>query len=194
MAMTEHQQIKKFSAIKISINNLKNTTNIIKEKEFISLSFNSETLVRVNLIGIVVSVDETGFLLDDGTNNIFCRFFDFFTNRKLTVGELILVVGKPRFFENQIYVSCEIIRPLEDFSWFKLRKLELEKEENNRANDSEKTISRVYSILKELDKGQGVDISNLNSHLGYNAKFFIENLIKNGEVFKIKGEKFKVLE
>lgn len=191
MVLMSQQQNKRFPAIKISINNLKKA-DITKEKDFIGLSFNNKSLVRVNLIGLVVSVDETGFLLDDGSNNVFCRFFDFFPKKKLSTGELILVIGKPRIFEKQIYVSCEVVRVLEDFSWFKLRELELGKEKNTNSF-SEKSISRVYSALKELDGGFGVDELQLKTYLGYDAKLFIETLIKNGDVFQVKNGKFKVL-
>jgi len=185
------QQIKRFPAVKVSIKDIK-SAKIVNENNNFSLVLNDTPLFRVNIIGSVVSLSEDGFLLDDSSGNVFVRYFDFVPKKKLVLGDLVLVVGKTRVFEREIYISCEVVRILDDVNWFKLRQEELKK--NNGDFNEEKSSRVVYSKLKELDEGSGVDVGKLNGVLGYDAKFFIDELVKGGDVFEIKVGVFKVLE
>ena len=87
---------------------------------------------RVNLIAVIVSKtdDDAGYqgiMLDDGSGKINIRSFgseiDF---KPFNIGDLVLVVGRPREFNNDKYLVPEIIKKLDDKKWIEVRKLELQ--------------------------------------------------------------------
>lgn len=88
---------------------------------------------RVNLMGVIINKNyQEGFaslMIDDSSGSIALRawkenagILDTFS-----VGELVLVVGKVRNFNNKIYVVPDFLRKLENADWLRFRKLELEK-------------------------------------------------------------------
>lgn len=84
---------------------------------------------RVNIIGVAVAASNKGnynvITIDDGTGNISLR--DFEKKFEIAVGSIVTVIGKPRSFNNEIYVLPEIIKKIENKKWAELRKLELKK-------------------------------------------------------------------
>ncbi|MBI5398266.1 hypothetical protein HZB03_02270 [Candidatus Woesearchaeota archaeon] len=87
---------------------------------------------RVNLLGVIISnstaregLASSVLMLDDGSGRIMLRSFD---TRLISaaVGDLVLVVGRPREFNGERYVMPEIIRKLDNLKWIEVRKQELE--------------------------------------------------------------------
>lgn len=72
-------------------------------------------LARVRLIGIVIQEQERSILLDDGLGTIWLRYFDVKPN--VTVGEAVQVIGRPRMYNDEMYVSIEILRALPSQDW-----------------------------------------------------------------------------
>ena len=88
---------------------------------------------RVNIIGFVVNKNEmeNGFSLDvdDGTGQISLRAWqdDLKILEGFNIGDLVLVMGRPREFSSTVYIVPEIVKKLDNYAWMKFRKLELEK-------------------------------------------------------------------
>ena len=86
---------------------------------------------RANLLGIVVlksnEADYVVLDIDDGSGKISLRSFgsDLAMNN-FEVGDIVLVVGRPREFNEQKYIAPEIIKKLDNIKWIELRKLELQ--------------------------------------------------------------------
>ncbi|MBI4739356.1 hypothetical protein HY772_07465 [Candidatus Woesearchaeota archaeon] len=87
---------------------------------------------RVNLLGVIVSGRATGeglassvLVLDDGSGQIVLRSFDT-RSFSVVVGDLVLVIGRPREFAGERYVVPEIVRKLDNPKWVDVRKRELE--------------------------------------------------------------------
>ncbi len=88
---------------------------------------------RINTIAVVVDKEEqlstTTMTVDDGTATIAMRSFDndqadIFADHK--VGDMLLIIGRPREYNAQKYIIPEIIRKLADQRWAEVRKKQLE--------------------------------------------------------------------
>ncbi len=99
---------------------------------------------RTNIIGIIVSIQEeeltySSFIIDDGTEKISIRSFE---NKdaikRLQIGDPVLVIGRPRTFNNETYLTLEIVKKISNPKWIELRKLELNYKQEE---VTEKTIS-----------------------------------------------------
>jgi len=186
----------------------------------------STKVSRCNIIAVVVSIPtdiDNNVLIDDGTEKISLRTFEapsIFD--KVTIGDVILVIGKPREYNDEIYIIPEIIKKIKDNGWVLLRKKELalhvlktknnqpeQKEENMRKkvekDDSSEhmenptelpsEIKDVYGIIKNLDTGEGADTQEvIKKFPGKNTEKIITNLLLEGEIFEIKPGRLKVLE
>ncbi|MFH1589162.1 MAG: hypothetical protein ABIB43_01200 [archaeon] len=165
---------------------------------------------RANLMGVIVSNEGTSCVIDDGSGQIQLRTFDetnIFVNKK--IGELVLVIGKPKVFNEQKYFVPEIIKKIDNKNWILYRLLELSKiqkvslpKEINSKKSNEQTISSpttnlmelVIKKISELDLGQGVRIEDVLSFFNSNeTNVLINQLIEQGEVFEIKPGVVKVI-
>ena len=166
--------------------------------------------------------NNTSLIIEDKTGQIMIRMFEEMQNiQSLQLGDIVTIIGKPREFSGQKYFVPEVIKST-DMQWYKYRLLELEKivrqkinqpikKESNspkiiqditQQNNSQTTFERqkskaelIYESIKELDNGQGVDISLISEKFPKeNIDEHITGLISQGDVFEIKKGKLKVLE
>jgi RPA family protein len=177
------------------------------------IEVNGNKISRVNLIGVVVlKVDENNVVLDDGSGKIPLRVFennDFF--KKVDIGDVILMIGRPREFGSEKYIIVEILKKIENPVWIDVRKMELSLNKNlaidsgeeKKANIQEDIIEeikddpceRIFNLIKEIDKGEGVDVEEILSRIkDENVEKTIKRLLENGEIFEVKPGKLKVLE
>ena len=161
---------------------------------------------RVNIIGIVVQKSETDnytvLTIDDGTGKISARVFEnSIVANNIGVGNVVVMVGKPREFSSEKYILIETIRNI-DPEWAKVRKLELRKLEQpivklpavqEDVMDLTPT-NKILKMIKELDKGDGVSIEDLASENTGDTDKIIDMLLKEGDVFEVKPGKIKILE
>ncbi|UCD03666.1 MAG: hypothetical protein JSW73_03945 [Candidatus Woesearchaeota archaeon] len=181
---------------------------------------------RVNVIATVVGkfVSEDAnyatINLDDGTETIRAKAFgpDVSKVMEVNVGNIIRFIGKVRKYEEEVYLSPEIARQVDDPNWVLVRKLELKepkkiKEEKvekvseekevvetvkeEKVEEEEDTGSDFLAIIKKLDSGQGADMEKVIEESGLDseeAKNFLFSLLKRGEIFEPKKGKLKVLD
>lgn len=214
-------EIKRLVACKAGISDLLNW-KYFKEEGWASnyvLLEDGRKVSRVNVIGIVVAknfdqnANYSEILIDDGSAKIGLRSFeknDVLENAK--IGDIVLVIGRPREFGNEKYVLAEILKILGGKNWLELRKIELEIE----ARDSGKTVAvkdeeeliedfieeapvdsyrHILDIIKKLDKGDGADYDEIvASSKNKSCDKIITLLLKQGDVFEIRAGKLKVLE
>lgn len=90
------------------------------------IQFNNIKIYRVNMIGIIVDKNEVPYpslILDDGFGTIRVRSFestDLFDD--FNIGDIVLIIGKPREFAEEKYILCENIKKLENQKWLEYRK------------------------------------------------------------------------
>lgn len=194
------QIIKRAVAEKVRINQITNG-NYVKGEGWDQsyLETSGKKISRVNIIGVVVEISNSDYIVDDGSGTINVRFFDA-PQINLDVGNLVVVIGKPREFENTKYLAGEIIKTLDDPKWIELRKLELKdiKIENEQLVvekiSEEEPVSdgyhSLYEKIKNLDKGLGVN----HDELGENSDDVIKKLLEQGDIFEVRPGTYKVLE
>src|SRR3989338_1031194 len=173
---------------------------------------NGTNFSRVNIIATLVYKSEDlnydSAIIDDGGGRILVRGFEksnIFSN--VDVGDVVLVVGKIRDFNNERYIIPEILKKVEDAGWMNVRKLELRKSsvviEDTTKDKNGGLIedikldnhAEVYDLIKKLDEGDGVLIDDVikSSKIG-DAEEIINRLLENGDIFEIKPGKLKILE
>lgn len=172
------------------------------------IEINGNKISRVNLIGtVVLKTDKNSIILDDGTGKINLRVFEdnsFF--RDIDVGDVALSIGRPREFGSEKYIMPEVLKKIEDVRWIKVRKMELKlnnipspKKEEKAAEEvveeikDETPYEKILSMVKGMDKGDGVDIGDILSK-DKAAEKIINSLLEKGEIFEIKSGRVKVLE
>jgi hypothetical protein len=154
--------------------------------------------------------------MDDGTSTMSVRSFEAKPVPVLAqVGDIVLVIGRPREYQGERYLVLEIVRKLKNPAWVQYRKKELElltsipaapvlAPEPVEQHAGAPTIVTVqetkknpFEILvdkiRELDSGTGVDIEELLP-LVPEADKFIRTLLEEGEIFEIRPGMLKVLE
>ena len=170
---------------------------------------NDKQVSRADIMGVVIDLDQENksIVINDGSDSISLRIFEE-KEYKVSIGDIILVIGRPREFNNEKYIVPEIIKKIENKKWVELRKAELklidllskgnaeqliETEEivlgaNNNYND-------IFRSIKEIDNGDGADIQEVISRSKViEAEAIIKNLLKEGEIFEIRPGRVKVLE
>ncbi|MFW5746520.1 MAG: hypothetical protein ACOCWQ_03140 [Nanoarchaeota archaeon] len=173
-------------------------------------------VARVHLVGTVVDKQEQGqrFSIDDGSTPIEMRSFDPIPHfEAFNVGSIIRVIGKPRMFNDTLYIAPEIIRVLDDPKWVRLHNAYIEKLAEQRTpfseeegvelnhNDLQETQddnSDIIELIEGLDKGDGVtkqqivDILKEKTEVDDPVSTY-ERLLLHGEIFEIRPDVVKVL-
>lgn len=172
---------------------------------------------RVNLVGVVVSADSEGLptlVLDDGTGKISVRAFEPSQQMsQVTIGSVVLVIGRPRQFGAEMYVLPEVVRALPDLAWLEVRKAELagiapiqpvpkltspqvsDPVAEEALDESFGLAENVLGAIRSLDQGPGADTEAVIAQMGAgDAEKTIQFLLRNGDIFEVSPGKLKVLE
>lgn len=130
---------------------------------------------KIRLYGIAVSSE---LVIDDGTGSILVR-----GDHKVSVGDPILVIGRPRTYNNQVYILGEIIKKI-DPAWIQVQK------QQKRPNTKQTAINTI----RELDSGEGADYTQVITKIGDKGEELITHLLATGELFETRPGKLKILE
>ena len=178
------------------------------------LELDEKKISRVNVMGVIVQKLELDnyktIMMDDGTGRISTRVFE--ENMlldKVDVGDVVLIIGRPREFSSEKYIIIETIKKINPI-WAKVRKLEFEKNvikedvfSNNVTSDNENITeeiidltptNKIVKLIREFDKGNGVSIEELSSKNIKDMDKIIGMLLKEGDIFEVRPGKLKVLE
>ena len=117
------EKIKPF-AVEINIESI-DRCDFINGEEHNYLQVDDQKISRINLIAAIVRKEKIGtitnMLLDDGSGKIIIRSFE--ENKKieeLKVGDVAIVIGKVRAYNQERYISPEICKKVNPL-WLKLR-------------------------------------------------------------------------
>jgi len=147
---------------------------IMDGEKFAFLELGDKKIVRVNLIGNITDKYESEgerkyifFTLDDGSGQIKIKCFSEEASRfrNFTQGQTVLVIGVLRNFNNETYLSPEIMRE-QDTKYLLLRKLELEKEKSRNTQPLAKeqmtaVKDKILTIIKEAEKDGGIEMDKI---------------------------------
>jgi RPA family protein len=178
------------------------------------LEMNEKKISRVNVVGVIVQKlgldNYKTIMIDDGTGRISTRVFE--ENvllDKVDVGDIVLIIGRPREFSSEKYIIIETIKKINPI-WAKVRKLEFEKNvikddvfSNKVTSNNEKITeeivdltptNKVVKLIRQFDNGNGVSIEELSSKNIKDMDKIIDMLLKGGDIFEVRPGKLKVLE
>ena len=209
--MPEEQQFKRNVAYKFRIGELLKGKPIFDQERFSFLDLGNKKIVRVNIIGNVVDrYDSEGekqysFLtIDDGSGQIKLKSFGD-DSKKLsgvTQGQTVVVIGVLRNFNNETYISPEIVRE-QDPKYLLVRKLELEKQRNENAPTEVKreevraVKDQLLEKIKSSEDEGGIDIDKIILELTDSTPEMInqeiKKLLEEGIVFEPRPGRVRYL-
>ncbi|MBI4116506.1 OB-fold nucleic acid binding domain-containing protein [Candidatus Pacearchaeota archaeon] len=200
------EQFKRNIAFKMRIGEILVGKPIMDGERFGNLEINGNKIVRVNVVGSIVDKYESSgekkyvFLtLDDGSGQIKLKSFGDDAQKSLEIqqGETVAVIGLLRFFNNEIYISPEIIKE-QDPKYLLVRKLELDNAPKIQ-NNIQTLISqreKIIELIKNSESQGGIDIEKINSVSGIsaeNAAAEIQKLLEEGVIFEPRPGKVRWL-
>ncbi len=211
----------RFVAVKTTIRELLSGTYVEEEGNFnYVLSPQQGKIIRLNLLATIVEKEMygtiTNIVVDDGTGKIVVRFFE--GNplvHNLNLGEVVLIIGKLRKYNQEKYISPEMVKKM-PAAWLKVRALELKSlftvrvpplsvnsmDDQNQEMVEEITIAdepqlprqKITQLIKEMDEGKGVLIEDLlEKSPVQETERVLEQMLESGEIFQIMPGKVKVL-
>lgn len=187
---------------------------------FVKTSFGLQ-VSRTTLVGTVVEIDERSITLDDTTGIITVRSFEEFPAfAEIKAGDFVLVVGKIRKYNDEIYITPEVCTKLET-EWNVYFKKQIDKVKELVANkkivqeapkaefsDADTVVEeivvpknntinyfeKVVAFIDTNDKGVGVEkVSILGEFSDIEISDILDTLIMEGDIFELKPGMFKVL-
>jgi len=117
---------------------------------------------RINVIGIIIQKEKIGsitnMLIEDQTGQMIARTFEKLSYlNNVHVGDFVLIIGKVRMYNNEKYISPEIMKVTSPL-WLKVRMLELQEMVELNIKVKEPVISiieeKVEEKVKEIDEKQ----------------------------------------
>jgi len=193
--------IKRLTAKKVRIYDIVNGKYFSGSKEDMRPSYIispfGEKVSRVNLVASVtenfLSEDEnySTITIDDGTEAIRVKTFreNVGLLKDIELGDVVLVIGKIKEYNEEIYVNGEIIKKIEDKNYENLRKLEILKqllEKKKIMEEIKKLVGKVseeevkdYAKSKGIEEGLDVILENLKVRKEMDYKPKILKLIES---------------
>jgi RPA family protein len=208
------QEIKRQTAYKCTIDTVNKGTLVKKqgwESNYIMTEYGD--ISRVNIIAVVVSKEDNNLNLDDGTGQISGRIFERPEQlQDIDIGDIVLVIGRPREFNNKIYLTIELIRKINP-GWVAYRKKELsliqkirepkeiesmeKKVMEPKIIESTATIGskeKISKIIRELDHGEGASTDDvLRLSKVSNGEEIISDMMMRGEIYEAKAGYIKLM-
>lgn len=193
-------------AYKLRIGQILSGKPVIESEKLKHLDLNNKQIVRANIIANItdkyLQEGEKKFgsiTLDDGSGQIKVKTFgddvDKFTN--LQQGDTVLVVGLLRSWNNEIYLTPEIIKNKEP-SYLLLRKLEVEAEMPKTLEKSQLTAmkDKILAMVKEAEAQGGIDIDKIILELKEHPDVInqeIKRLLEDGIAYEPRPGKLRYL-
>jgi len=208
--MPEQEQYKRHIAFKLRIGDILIGKPILDGERFSVLELGSNRIIRVNVIGNIVDKYEsegeskfTSFTLDDGSGQIKLKTFgdDSEKFRSITQGLTVVVIGVLRFWNNELYISPEIIKET-DTKYLLIRKLETDKEKNknNKSLGQSQIIAvkdRILRTIKNAEEEGGIEtekiITNLRDIPPVIINQEIHKFLEEGIIFEPRPGKVRYL-
>ncbi len=208
--MSEQEQFKRHTAFKLRVGDILMAKPVMNNERFAFLELGNKKIVRVNIIGNIVdryeSSGETKYLnltLDDGSGQIRLKCFGDDTEKFKNViqGQTIILIGTLRNWNNETYISPEIIKE-QDTKYLLIRKKELEKEKSKNKDPLGKdeiiaVKDRILGAIKNAEEEGGIEteriIMNLKDIPPIIISQEIQKFIEEGIVFEPRPGKVRYL-
>ncbi|MBS3088720.1 hypothetical protein J4402_02970 [Candidatus Pacearchaeota archaeon] len=199
-------QFKRWIAYKMRAGDILAGKPVVAEEKLQHLEINGREINRVNVIANIVEkyVQEGekkfgSLTLDDGSGQIRLKFFgeDVEKMSGLNQGDTVLCIGMLRTWNNELYVTPEILKKKEP-AFLLVRKLEIEA-------DAPKTLAReeiaelkdkILKMVKGAEEGGGIDIDKIIMELHEPPEIInseIKKLLEDGVAYEPRPGKLRYL-
>ncbi len=201
------QEFKRNIAYKFRIGDLLIGKPIIDGERFSFLELGDRKIIRVNLVANIVDKYEGEgkskyyfFTLDDGSGQIRLKCFgdDVEKFKELSQGQTVIVIGVLRYFNNELYISPEIVRE-QDPRYLLIRKIELEKKSNFEVKKEQISAvkDKILNLIKASEKEGGIEtdkiIMSLREATPEIINKEIQKLLEEGIIFEPRPGKVRWL-
>jgi len=205
-AISTTEQFKRHIAHKFRIGKILSGKPILENDRLRFIEIENKTIIRVNLIANVIDkfVQEgekkyASVTLDDATGQIRLKAFGDEISKfsALNQGDTIQVIGLLRYWNNEVYITPEIIKK-KDPAFLLVRKLELEAEEP-KSLEKDKLIElkdKIIYMIKEAEKDNGIEVEKIILELKENSSIInqeIKKLLEDGLVYEPRPGKLRYL-
>lgn len=204
------EQFKRNIAYKHRIGDLLLGKPQMNNEKFMFLELGDKKIVRVNIIGSIIDkfLNEGDknylfFTLDDGSGQIKLKVFgdDLNKFKEVEQGQTVLVIGVLKNWNNETYISPEIIRE-QDPKYLLLRKLEIEKEKSSKSEPVTKNQiialkDKLVEKIKNSEDNGGIEIDKIIMELNEVSPAIInqeiKKLLEEGIIFEPRPGKVRYL-
>ena len=189
------EKFKRNIAYKLRVGYILKGKPIIENERFSFLDLDGKKVVRINLVGSIVDKYESEeknyiFLtIDDGSGQIKIKAFgeDSEKLKNVSHGQTIIIIGLLRYFNNEIYISPEIVRE-QDPKYLLVRKLEVEEETPKANQDQTMDIkNKIIEQIKNFESEGGIETEKLMVKLNEPSEIInqeIQKLLEDGIIFE----------
>lgn len=202
----QQQEFKRNIAFKYRIGQLLGGKPLMEGDRMKSLQIDEKNVVRANLIANVIEkyIQEGekkfgSLTLDDGSGQIKVKAFgdDVEKLASFNQGETILVIGMIRSWNNELYLTPDIIKK-KDTNYLLIRKLEVEQALPKRTDKEASTQlkDRLLALVKEAEKDQGIESEKLIFELKEHPSLInqeIKKLLEEGMVYEPRPGRLRYL-
>jgi RecG-like helicase len=200
------QQFKRNVAYKYVIGQIMSGKPILENEKLKHVEINDKHIVRVNVVANIIDkyVQEgekkyASITLDDASGNIKLKFFgdDVSKVENLSQGDTVVVIGLLRSWNNEVYITPEIIKKKEP-QYLLIRKKEVEAEMPKSLDKSQLSAlrDRLIDMIKEAEKDQGLDIDKAIMNLKEPPEIInkeIKKLLEDGLIYEPRPSKLRWL-
>jgi len=204
--METEQQFKRNIAYKMRVGNILEGKQIFDLDKLKHIELNNKQIVRVNLIANVIDKyvqDEekkfASITLDDASGQIKIKTFgeDIEKFSDLQQGDTILVIGLLRSWQDEIYITPEIIKKRSP-QYLLIRKLEVEADSPKPLQKEQLTEvkDKIITMIKEAEKNDGIEIDKIILETKEPPEIInteIKKLLEEGIIYEPRPGKLRYL-
>lgn len=194
------------TAYKLRIGDILAGKMILEQDRFNFLELGSKQVIRINIVANIIEKYESegdkkylSFTLDDASGQIRIKIFgeDTIKFSKIQQGNTVMVIGKLRFYNNELYILPEIIK-IQDPRYLLVRKLELEKEKPKQVDKAEIKVikDQIIDMIKKAEPDGGIDIDKIIMELKSSPDVInqeIQKLLEDGLAYEPRPGKIRYL-
>lgn len=201
------EAIKRQTAYKLRIGDLSKGKSIIEEDRLRFIELGDRQIYRVNIIANIIEKYESEgekkylfFTIDDASGQIRLKIFgdDIERFKNITQGSSVRVIGIIRAFNNENYISPEIIKVV-DPRHLLVRKLELDMEKSQKPVDKKEIIAikdRIIDMVKNAESEGGIEADKLIMAIDTSPQIInqeITRLLEEGVLYEPRPGKIRFL-
>ena len=198
--------MKRQIAYKLRIGSLLAGKPILDNERFSFLELGNRNIIRVNVIANIIekynSEGEKKFsslTLDDASGQIKIKAFGEETGKmdKIIEGNTVRVIGMLRFYNNELYILPEIIKPV-DPRYLLVRKLEVESKlpKETSVEEIKALKDKILDMIKGSEAEQGIDVDKIIMELKAQPDLInqeIQRFLEEGIIYEPRPGRLRYL-